>query len=54
MGEYEFEGRTCKKTFVLFMRISDRKTAVIRCPGCGSENVKPLMQAFFARTGKKS
>jgi putative FmdB family regulatory protein len=54
MAEYEFECRRCKKTFTIFMRISERATAKISCPGCGSEDVEALMQAFTARTAKKS
>lgn len=54
MAEYEFECRECKKTFTLFMRVSERKTAAVRCPGCGSEDVEPMMQAFFAKTARKS
>jgi len=54
MAEYEFECRNCKKVFTLIMRISERMTAKIRCPGCESEDVEPLMQTFIARTGKKS
>ena len=52
--EYEFECRECKKIFMLFMRVIERKTATVRCPGCESTDVEPLMQAFFAKTGKKS
>lgn len=54
MAEYEFECRTCKKIFSLFMRVSERATATIHCPGCGSAEVEPLMQAFVAKTAKKS
>lgn len=54
MAEYEFECRECTKVFTIFMRVVDRPKATIVCPGCGSKNVEPLMQAFFARTGKKS
>lgn len=54
MAEYEFECRACKKVFTLFMRITDRLKATITCPGCGSDQVEPLMQTFVARTGKKS
>ena len=54
MPEYEFECRTCKKIFTLMMRISERLAAKIRCPGCGSEDVETLMQAFVAKTAKKS
>jgi putative FmdB family regulatory protein len=54
MAEYDFECRNCKKTFTLFMRVAQRITATVRCPGCGSEDVEPLMQAFLAKTAKKS
>jgi len=54
MAEYEFECHRCKKVFTLFMRISERASAKIRCPGCGSEKVEPLMQPFLAKTAKKS
>ena len=54
MAEYEFECRTCKKIFTLFMRISERVKARITCSGCGSGDVEALMQPFVARTAKKS
>ncbi len=54
MAEYEFECKHCKKIFTVFMRVIDRATAKVRCPGCDSEDLEPLMQTFFARTGKKS
>ncbi len=54
MAEYEFECHTCKKIFTLFMRLSERIKAKIKCPGCGSADVGALMQSFVARTAKKS
>ncbi len=54
MAEYEFECHVCKKVFTLFMRIAERSTAKIRCPGCGSEDVEALMSPFVAKTAKKS
>jgi putative FmdB family regulatory protein len=54
MAEYEFECRECKKVFAVFMRVVERASAKICCPGCGSTDLEPLMQAFVARTGKKS
>lgn len=54
MAEYEFERRTCKKTFTLFMRASERRTTTVRRPECGSEDVESLMQAFFSKTMKKT
>ncbi len=54
MPEYEFECRICLKVFKLFMRISERVKATVRCPGCGSTEVDSLMQPFIAKTAKKS
>jgi putative FmdB family regulatory protein len=54
MAEYEFECRTCKKVFTLFMRVSERATATVRCPGCDSADVEAMMQTFFAKTARKS
>jgi putative FmdB family regulatory protein len=54
MAEYEFECRRCKKIFTLFMRVTERATAKIACPGCGSTDVEALMQPFIAKTAKKS
>ena len=38
MAEYDFECRKCKKTFLLFMRITERMNTSVRCPDCGSED----------------
>jgi putative FmdB family regulatory protein len=54
MPEYEFACRVCKKTFTLLMRISERAATTVTCPGCGSDDVETMMQAFVARTAKKS
>jgi putative FmdB family regulatory protein len=54
MAEYEFECRRCRKIFTLFMRVTERAAAKIRCPGCDSADVEPLMQPFLAKTAKKS
>jgi putative FmdB family regulatory protein len=54
MAEYEFECRLCKRIFKLFMRVTERAKAKIACPGCGSEDVEALMQAFVAKTARKS
>lgn len=54
MPEYEFECRKCQKAFALILRISERASAKVRCPACGSEDVVALMPAFHAKTSKKS
>ena len=54
MPEYEFHCRHCQKTFALIMRISERGKTAVRCPECGSEDVEVRMQAFVAKTARKS
>ena len=54
MPQYEFECRNCKKVFALLLRISERATAKIQCPGCKSEDVRAVLQTFIARTARKS
>lgn len=54
MPEYSFECRRCTEVFELVMRVSERLTATIRCPACGSGDMEPRLQPFFAKTAKKS
>lgn len=54
MAEYDFECRHCKRMFTILMRVMERMKTTVKCPGCGSAEVEPLMQAFFAKTAKKS
>ena len=54
MPEYEFECQRCKKTFTLILRISERGKTAVRCPACGGEDVETRMQAFVAKTARKS
>lgn len=50
MAEYDFECRHCKRMFTILMRVMERMKTTVKCPGCGSAEVEPLMQAFFAKT----
>lgn len=54
MPEYEFGCRGCRKVFTVVMRIGERATGKIRCPGCRSADIEPLMQRFVAKAAKKS
>jgi hypothetical protein len=54
MAEYELECRRCKRVFALLMRVMERAAARFRSPGCGSDDVEPLMQPFPAKIAKKS
>ncbi len=45
MPIYEFVCDKCNKTFEKFV-LSSRDIARVRCPGCGSEEVKKLLSSF--------
>ena len=54
MPTYEFLCESCQKSFELTLTFSERTSAKVRCPGCGSEKVSPQMTAFSAKTSRKS
>ncbi len=45
MPIYEFICEECKKGFEKFV-LSSRDISSVRCPVCGSENVKKMMSSF--------
>jgi putative FmdB family regulatory protein len=54
MPTYEFVCEKCSKEFETTMTISERATASIKCPNCGSEKVTSQMAAFSPKTSRKS
>jgi putative FmdB family regulatory protein len=54
MSQYVFQCRDCKKEFTQALRMSERETAHVACPHCGSKRVEQLVTAFSAMTSKKS
>jgi putative FmdB family regulatory protein len=46
--------KKCGKRFDLAMTISEHDTKQVQCPHCKSTEVEPQLQAFFAKTSKKS
>jgi putative FmdB family regulatory protein len=54
MPTYEFVCAECKKTFTLFMSISDYEKKKYKCPKCRSKKVKQQISSFQAVTSKKS
>jgi putative FmdB family regulatory protein len=54
MPTYEFVCDNCKKSFNLFMKISDYEKKKVSCPKCKSRKVKQQLTAFQTITSKKS
>ena len=55
MPTYEFECEQCKKTFTekqTFAEHDEHKK--VKCPKCGSTNVRQVISPTFAKTSKKS
>jgi putative FmdB family regulatory protein len=55
MPTYEYECLDCSKDFTVFLSLKEYEAMPkIRCPHCGSDNVKRKMTGFFANTSRKS
>jgi putative FmdB family regulatory protein len=54
MPIYEYVCKKCGKRFDLAMTISEHDTKQVQCPHCKNTEVEPQLQAFFAKTSKKS
>lgn len=54
MPVYEFQCQECGKEFSLTLTLKEREAGGLRCPGCNSTHLEPLMAGFFAKTARKS
>lgn len=54
MPAYEYECGDCGKEFTAFLSIKEYGEAAVKCPNCGSANVKRKITPFFAKTSRKS
>ena len=54
MPTYEYLCESCKKGFELTLTFTQRSSASVKCPGCGSKTVTPQLTAFTAKTSRKS
>ena len=58
MPEYDYTCQECLHAFTVDLKISEHaekdKKHEIRCPKCGSENVKHVIGSVFVTTSKKS
>ncbi len=54
MPTYDYECRKCSKRFEAVHTITAHGKMVVKCPKCGSRRVGRRIDAFFAKTAKKS
>jgi len=55
MPAYEYACRDCSREFVAFLSIKEYGSSPkIKCPQCGSYNVKKKLSEFTVKTSKKS
>jgi putative FmdB family regulatory protein len=54
MPVYEYICGKCGKKFVEVLRISELNKKKLRCPKCGSTELRKCIEPFFAVTAKKT
>lgn len=53
MPTYGFQCTACGKEFEVVMTIREREERPPVCPACGSADLEPRMESFFAKTSRK-
>jgi putative FmdB family regulatory protein len=54
MPTYTFKCRKCDKTFEEILSFKEYEAGKRKCPKCGSTSVEQILEAFFAKTSRKS
>ncbi|MBR9984740.1 MAG: hypothetical protein KFF68_02410 [Desulfosarcina sp.] len=54
MPTYEFFCESCKKPFVLYLRLEEFEKKNHACPKCKSPDVKRQISTFQTKTSRKS
>lgn len=54
MPTYSFECRKCRKKFQEILSFREYAGERRKCPKCGSKDVAQVLEAFYAKTSKKS
>ncbi len=54
MPQYDYLCKKCKKTFSLFMTISEKGRKTVACPKCKGRSVEQLIVPFMTKTSRKS
>ena len=53
MPTYEFICRSCSKDFSVTTSVKDLGQGQIKCPDCGTKDVKQQMALFMSKTSHK-
>lgn len=54
MPIYEYRCRKCGEVFDLTEHVADHEKSHPQCPKCKSDEVEPVLTAFYPKTSKKS
>jgi putative FmdB family regulatory protein len=54
MPVYEYRCDKCDREVTLTLSLREHEKGEVKCPGCGSESLRPLLSAFMSQTSKKS
>lgn len=54
MPTYSFVCRKCRKKFLEILSFREYEERGRKCPKCGSKDVDQVLEAFYAKTSKKS
>ena len=54
MPVYEYVCRKCRNEFGEVLTVREHETVTVHCPKCNSEDVKKVIEPFFAKTSRKS
>ncbi len=54
MPMYDYQCLDCGKESLIVVTLKEHERGEVKCPGCGSKNLKQLYTSFIAHTTKKS
>jgi putative FmdB family regulatory protein len=54
MPLYEFHCDKCRKEVSLTLSMSEKEKGDVKCPQCGSSELRALVGTFFSKTSRKS
>lgn len=54
MPTYEYKCTACGKQSLLFLRLSEHESGMIKRPKCGSSKMERIYSPFYAHTSRKS
>ena len=54
MPMYDYTCLDCGKESLIVLTLKERSAGPVKCPACGSANVRQIYTSFVAHTTKKS